>query len=108
MQTFGESLRTLRLRHGLKQEELAQKLNISKSSISMYEKDRREPSLELLREIALFFDVSVDELLGVKRPKGQQADLKFEDADLSPEEVTYLRETLELYRKHNKKQTYDK
>lgn len=48
------------------QEMLAEKLNISRSSIGMYENGEREPSLELLEKIADLFNVDMNYLLGTK------------------------------------------
>lgn len=60
----GARLKQLREEKGLLQEELARALSVSPSAIGMYERDYREPSDELLLQIASFFDVSVDYLLG--------------------------------------------
>lgn len=65
MPKFADRLRQLRNQSGLSQQSLASKLNcISKSSINMYERGEREPSLELLELIADFFNVDMDYLLG--------------------------------------------
>jgi transcriptional regulator with XRE-family HTH domain len=61
---FPKRLRILRLNKGLKQSELAEKLNIVKSTISAYERDKISPTAENLISIARFFDVSIDYLLG--------------------------------------------
>ncbi len=63
---FSEKLKILRKEYNLSQEKLAQVLNISKGSIGMYETNRREPSFEILLNIADFFNVSLDYLLGRK------------------------------------------
>ena len=64
MMTFSTRLKKLRKEKGLNQEQLADKLNKSKSSISSYESGRRTPDIVALQEIAGFFNVSVDYLLG--------------------------------------------
>lgn len=64
MSNFSEILKYLRNRSNLTQEELASKLKISKSSISMYERGQREPDFELLELIADFFNVDMNFLLG--------------------------------------------
>ena len=62
--TFGERLAELRKKQGLSQSELAKKLNISKSTLAMYETDKRQPNFETQTKIADFFEVSIDYLLG--------------------------------------------
>ena len=64
MAKFGERLRHLRTVKELSQMDLARQLEISKSSINMYERCEREPSLEMLDKIADFFNVTLDYLLG--------------------------------------------
>lgn len=61
---FGNILKELRKEKGLTQRELAKLLNISNSSLAMYETDKREPDFELVKKIAEFFDVTMDYLLG--------------------------------------------
>ena len=61
---FGQRLKTLRLEHDLKQSELAKILEVSSSTIGMYEQGRRYADLETLTKIANHFNVSVDYLIG--------------------------------------------
>lgn len=60
---FGNVLKNLRESIGMNQEELSEKFGISKSTIGMYETNKREPNFELLKEFANFFNVSTDYLL---------------------------------------------
>ncbi len=64
MSGFSETLSSLRRQRNLTQSELAARLGISKSAVSMYERGNREPELELLQAMADFFQVSVSALLG--------------------------------------------
>ncbi|MDD3222313.1 MAG: helix-turn-helix transcriptional regulator [Lachnospiraceae bacterium] len=64
MADFAKVLRLLRNEKGLSQQELAELLRISKSSINMYERGERQPNFETLEIIADFFNVDVDYLLG--------------------------------------------
>ncbi len=57
-------IRFLRLKSGMKQEQLAQKILVSQSSLSGYENGKFEPDSKTLRKIADVFQVSVDYLLG--------------------------------------------
>ncbi|PKM74996.1 MAG: transcriptional regulator [Firmicutes bacterium HGW-Firmicutes-17] len=63
--TIGSKIKFLRARAGLNQKELAEKLNIAKSTMSQYESNQRVPSDDLKVEIAKIFNVSTDYLLGV-------------------------------------------
>lgn len=61
---FSEILKELRKREQLTQEELASKLEISKSAISMYENGNRTPDFETLEMFADFFNVNLSYLIG--------------------------------------------
>lgn len=61
---IGERIKNLRLNLGYKQEELAEKLSISRSSLSLYEIDKRDPDSVTSIKIADFFNVSLDYLNG--------------------------------------------
>ena len=62
---LGKRLKELREEKGLTQKEIADKLNLHSVTYLHYEKDQREPPLKILMEMALFFDVSTDYLLGL-------------------------------------------
>lgn len=61
---ISERLKELRTKRGYSQAELAEKLHVSKSTISMIESGARKPSVEVLEMIADFFNVDVDYLRG--------------------------------------------
>lgn len=54
------NLKKLRKKFNMKQKDLALKLGVSNQAISMYEKQNREPSIGLLKEMARIFDTSID------------------------------------------------
>ena len=60
---FNEKLQELRKNKGLTQEELAKILYVSRTAISKWESGRGYPNIESLKEIAKFFEVSIDDLL---------------------------------------------
>ncbi len=60
---FNEKLHELRNKKGLTQQELAQKLYVSRTAISKWESGRGYPSIDSLRDIAKFFSITVDELI---------------------------------------------
>lgn len=64
MSNLQERLKTLRNNNKLTQRQLAKKLNISPSTVALYETGDRNPDMTMLKRIADFFNVSVDYLLG--------------------------------------------
>lgn len=64
MSVFSKRFKELRASQNLTQDELAKKLELSKSSISMYENGNREPDFETLELIADYFNVDMNYLLG--------------------------------------------
>ncbi len=64
MKTFGNIIRGLRKQKGITQKELAQSLQLSESTIGMYERNERQPDYNTLIRIADYFNVSTDFLLG--------------------------------------------
>ena len=67
MVDLGVRLQQLRMDRNMSQSELGKALNRSKSVISAYENDLRIPPLEVLTEIALIFNVSLDFLVGIDK-----------------------------------------
>lgn len=61
---IGGKIAELRKEQGLNQKELAKKIGVSRSALSLYEIDRREPDLETVKKIASLFGVTTDYLLG--------------------------------------------
>ena len=62
---LGERLQELGKDHGLSQQDLADKLNVSIHTISSYERNRSVPDDTMKMEIAKLFDISLDYLLGL-------------------------------------------
>lgn len=60
---FKEKLQELRKEKGLTQEQLAEKLYVSRTAISKWESGRGYPNIDSLKAIARFFSVTLDELL---------------------------------------------
>ncbi len=60
---FHEKLQELRKNRGLTQEELAESLYVSRTTISKWESGRGYPSIDSLKEISNYFSVTIDELL---------------------------------------------
>lgn len=62
---LGKRINELRIAFGWSQVQLAEKLNISKQTVSNWENENIQPSIEMLVRIAKLFHVSTDYLLGL-------------------------------------------
>lgn len=69
--TFGENLAILRKSKGLSQEQLAEKLRLTRQTISKWELDQSTPDLDFLLQLSDIFQVSTDYLI-----KGEQEERK--------------------------------
>lgn len=83
--TIGKRIATLRREKNLKQEDLAQMLEVSPQAVSKWENDQTCPDISLLPKLAKILGVSVDELLSGKQelqpvvtlvPEDQRKDIK--------------------------------
>jgi transcriptional regulator with XRE-family HTH domain len=61
---FPTRLRQVRLERKLTQEQLGKKINVTKVSVSCYEKGTRTPDMETLQRLADALEISTDFLLG--------------------------------------------
>lgn len=66
--TFGEKIKNLREDHDLTQGQLGKLINMTQRKISYIENNKYEPSIDDIRALCLFFEVSADFLLDL--PKG--------------------------------------
>ena len=62
---IGERLKQLRIKNGLKQQELANMFGLSSGTISFYDSEQRKPDIDFIVAVAKYFDVSTDYLLGL-------------------------------------------
>lgn len=109
---IGKRIKTLRNERNLLQKDLAEQLNLSQQTISLYESEKRQPDYQILQSIADFFNVSVDYLLGrtnIKDPStlpnkedeieyGTNNEIVTEIEKLSTESQEELKKLIELYK----------
>lgn len=62
---LGQRINKLRIALGWSQVQLAEKLNISKQTVSNWENENIQPSIEMLVRLSKLFHVSTDYLLGL-------------------------------------------
>ena len=76
-QKIGEFLKTLRKENNLTQEELADKLNVSRRTVSRWETGSNLPDLGILVELADFYDVDMREIFnGERKNENMEKELK--------------------------------
>ena len=68
---LSENIKRLRREKDLTQETLAEFLGVTFQSVSNWERGESFPDITILPEIASFFKVSVDELLGVNKAEDE-------------------------------------
>ncbi len=69
-----DNLYKLRQQHGLSQEEFAEKIGVSRQAVSKWERGEAYPDTENLIVIAETYNVSVDELIDLKKDRGTDTD----------------------------------
>lgn len=64
---LGKTLANLRNLKGLNQRDFAKALGVSNGAVAMWETNKRQPDLDMLRKIAEYFKVSVDFIIGTEK-----------------------------------------
>lgn len=95
MVDFGQRLKELRIKSGLTQNQLADRIGVTKSVVSYYELHERTPSPEVLVKLASIFHCSTDFLLGLE--KQQTLDISGLDA----EDIRLLQHTIDVLKRKN-------
>jgi len=94
---LGENIKGLRTAHSLNKVELATKLGVSKQTISNWENNNVQPSIDTLVKIAKFFDVTTDYLLDLNI-----SDRVVDVRDLTEKEVGHIQAIIDDIRKGRK------
>ena len=94
---IGFNIRKLRQKRKMSQEQLAKKLNVSKSMVSCYERGKNVPTAECLFQLATIFDVSVDTILGLENRRFLNID------GLTEGQENLLHAMIDICRKSNQK-----
>ena len=63
---FKEKIKELMNSRNVSQRELANAINITESAMSRYISGERKPRVDILTKLARYFDVSIEELIGVE------------------------------------------
>ena len=76
--TFAEKLKSIRKQAGMSQEQLAEKLGVSRQAVTKWETDAGVPDIENIMAISALFDISIDELLSNEKGEKKPAEYLFE------------------------------
>lgn len=80
--SFGDILKKIRQDNSLTQEELAKKIDTSRSNIANYENNKNMPSVEILDKLSKLFNCSTDYLLGKSDVRNPEK-VNINDADVA-------------------------
>lgn len=94
--TLGKKLKSARKSAGLTQEQLAEKLLVSRQAITKWEADKGMPDIENLKQLSKLLNISIDALLD----NGKNIDLSIMREEIDLNEYTYSRK---ITRRWNKK-----
>ena len=82
----GEAIKAIRERHGLTQQDMAERVNVTRQAVSRWENGETEPDKETLKAISREFSVSINTLLGQPRKLiCQCCGMPLDDAAMSKE-----------------------
>jgi len=101
----GQRIRELRLQRGMGQEELAEKLNTTKQTISRYENGDRAANQDILFELSRILNVSINEFFPKKE---EQQENKIEtiaahiDDDVTEEELEDITRYIDFIKSQRK------
>jgi transcriptional regulator with XRE-family HTH domain len=76
--TFAEKLKSIRKQAGMSQEQLTEKLGVSRQAVTKWETDSGIPDIENMMAISALFDISIDELLSNEKGAKEPADYFYE------------------------------
>ena len=100
---IGEKIKSFRKKRDITQEQLAEYLNISFQSVSKWERGEAYPDIIMLPKIALFFDVTTDELLCVDKVKADHEIGEYIRRKHEAQSVGHTKEAIEIMREANAK-----
>lgn len=94
---LNENIKQLRLARNLSQVDLAKALGVTKQSISNWENNNIQPSIDMLIRLAQFFSVSTDCILGLNHRK------YIEISELTDRQLAHISAIIDDIRDTNKR-----
>jgi len=101
---FGERLAGFRKEKGLTQQALAELINLHVIQVRRYESGASQPTLDVIRRLAVALQVSADVLVFGADERGPDGDLRLQFEAIAPEEKQVIKALLEgMILKHEAK-----
>jgi len=85
--TFYERLKYLRKENGLTQDNLAEALNVTKGTVSVWERGVRKPDIKTLEEICKYFEVTMGYLLAIHDVRNEEGYDELEESPADQQEL---------------------
>lgn len=95
MNNIGDRIKELRNARKMTQNEFADRINVTKSTVSAYENGTRLPSYDVLIKIARLFKVSTDNLLGYSEKSVVDV------TGLTRKQINVIQDVITTYKRHN-------
>src|SRR5690554_793382 len=99
---LGSTIKRLRIKQGVTQEELAEYMGVSFQAVSKWETNTTMPDITLLPKLAVFFGVSIDDLFSINNDDElERIDFMLENEKLTDENFLYVKRTLDSILREN-------
>ncbi|HWT74550.1 MAG TPA: helix-turn-helix transcriptional regulator [Mobilitalea sp.] len=103
--SIGSKIKELREKKGISQKELGEAIDVSDVMVSMYEQDKKKPSIPTVERLATFFNTTTDEILGRENPKMSSIYLSLakeaEENGIDPSDIKLAIDTIKRLRGGN-------
>ena len=95
--SLGERLYELRKKKGLSQEEVAEKLNVTRQSVSKWETDESKPDFDKIVPICELYEISTNELLSGTQEEKEEKEVEVINKDNKKKRAIFITSAIFLY-----------
>ena len=97
----GDNIKSLRMKAGLTQKDLAEKLFVTSQAVSRWENGDVEPSISTLQSLSDIFSVSIDEIIGRELKENKKIEKKEDVGEKIEKELSNIKQELKEEIKRN-------
>lgn len=95
--SLGERLYELRKKKGLSQEEVAERLNVTRQSVSKWETDESKPDFDKIVPICELYEISTNELLNGTKEEKEEKEVEVINKDNKKKRALFITSAIFLY-----------